>query len=127
MQMIVGTNTVDILETASFWALEFKAFIKDNMRPGLKPFLGVGYGNYTTTSSLSVIPASGSITEDETTATIPFTLLSGGFDYTFGFGGVRLEVGTTTGKRTDLESSSTYYASYDYTGSIFNFSVYSFF
>jgi len=127
LELTVGTNTIQALETASYWALDFKAFMRDNMRPGMKPFLGVGYGNYTTTSTLSVIPASGAVTEDETAATIPFTVLSAGFDYTFGFGGFRLEAGMTTGKRTDLESSSTYYASYDYTGAILNFSVYSFF
>ena len=127
LEMVVGTNTIQSLEMASYWELEFKAFIKDNMQPGFKPFLGVGYGNYTTNSTLSIIPASGSITEDQTTATIPFTVLSAGFDYTFGFGGFRLESGLTTGKRTDLESSTAYYASYDYTGAIINFSVYSFF
>lgn len=126
-QITVGTNNLEVLETASFWALEFRAYFEDHLRPGIKPFLGVGYGNYTATSTIKVIPTSGSVTEDETTATIPFTSLSAGADYTFGFGGVRLELGQSTGKRSDLESSSTYYATYDYTASIVGISVYSFF
>lgn len=122
----LGSNDVKILEQASFFSLEFKAYMKDNIRPGLKPFLGVSYGQYTTTSTLSVI-SSGTATEDETTATIPFTVLSAGSDYTFGFGGIRLEFGISTGERDDLESSDTYFANYDYSGSILGISVYSFF
>lgn len=127
LSLNVGSNSIQALETASFWSLDFKAFVRDHTRPGLKPFLGVGYGNYTTQSTLSVIPASGSVSEDKTGATIPFTTLSAGMDYTFGMGGFRLEGAISTGKRTDLESSSTYFATYDFTGAIFNFSVYSFF
>ncbi len=127
MSMTVGTNKVEILETASFWEFEFKAFVRDNLRPGFKPFLGVGWGTYTAASTLSIIPSSGTNTEENTSASIPFTVLSMGFDYVFGFGGCRLEGGMTSGKRTDLKGSSTYYATYDYNGAIVNFSVYSFF
>ncbi len=127
MSMQVGTNTLEILENASFWSLEFRAFVKDNLRPGLKPFLGVSYGNYSVTSTITILPTGGSKTEDQTAATIPFTMLSAGADYTFGFGGVRAEIGQVTGKRNDLESSSTYYGSYNYDGSILGISVYSFF
>lgn len=127
LALTVGSNAIQSLETASFWSLDFKAFVRDHTRPGLKPFLGVGYGNYTTQSTLSIIPSSGSVSEDKTKATIPFTVLSAGMDYTFGMGGFRLEGAISTGKRTDLESSSTYFATYDFTGAIFNFSVYSFF
>jgi hypothetical protein len=127
MQMLVGTNTLEILENASFWALEFKAFVKDNLRPGIKPFLGVSYGNYSVVSTISILPTTGSVTEDQTGATIPFTTLSAGADYTFGLGGIRAEVGQVTGKRNDLEGSSTYYASYNYDGTVIGISVYSFF
>lgn len=127
LSLTVGSNTIQALEAASFWSLDFKAFVRDHTRPGLKPFLGVGYGNYTTQSTLSVISGSGTVAEDKTGATIPFTSLSAGMDYTFGMGGFRLEGAISTGKRTDLDSSSTYFATYDYTGAIFNFSVYSFF
>ncbi len=127
MQMQVGTNTLEILENASFWALEFRAFVKDNLRPGIKPFLGVSYGNYSVVSTINILPTTGSKSEDQTGTTIPFTQLSAGVDYTFGFGGVRAEVGQVTGKRNDLESSSTYYASYNYDGSVVGISVYSFF
>jgi hypothetical protein len=127
MEASVGTNDLEILETASFWSLEFRAFVKDNIRPGLKPFLGVTYGNYSVKSVITIIPSTGTTTEEETAATIPFTMLSFGADYTFGFGGVRLEVGQSTGKRNDLEGSSTYRTTYNYDGSVVGISVYSFF
>lgn len=126
-ELEVGTSTLKVLETASFWALEFRAYISDNLNPGFKPFMGVSYANYTVKSAISILPASGSITEDETSASIPVTVLSFGADYTFGFGGIRLEIGQATGKRNDLESSTDYYASYIYDGSIIGISVYSFF
>ena len=127
METTVGTNDLEILETASFWSLEFRAFVKDNIRPGLKPFLGVAYGNYSVNSTITIIPSAGAETEEETSATIPFTMLSFGADYTFGFGGIRLEVGQTTGKRNDLDGSDTYRVTYNYDGSIVGISVYSFF
>ncbi len=127
MEMKVGTSDLEILESATFWSLEFRAFVRDNIRPGLKPYLGVSYGNYTVKSVITIIPETGATTEEETSATIPFTMLAFGADYTFGFGGIRLEFGQTTGKRNDLEGSATYYASYDYDGSVVGISVYSFF
>ncbi|MBU3914582.1 hypothetical protein KKA14_03525 [bacterium] len=122
-----GTNTLDVLETASFWSLDFKAFFRDNMRPGLKPFLGVSYGNYSLSSAITISPAAGSSSEETTTATIPVTILSTGFDYVFGFAGVRIEVGQSTGSRNDPDGSSTYRAAYQYGGLISSVSVYSFF
>ncbi len=128
MDVTIGTSTVNILETASFWSMDFKAFFKDHMRPGFKPFLGVSYGNYTVKSTLTTTTTgSATTTEDNTAATIPVTVLSGGFDYIFGFGGVRLEAGQVTGSRNDLDSSSTYRASYQYGGSTLGISVYAFF
>ena len=127
METTIGTNELEILETASFWALEFRAFVKDNIRPGLKPFLGVAYGNYSVNTTITIIPTAGSETEEETSATIPYTMLSVGADYTFGFGGIRLEAGQTTGKRNDLEGSDTYRVTYNYDGSVVGISVYSFF
>ena len=127
MDIEVGTTQLEILESASFWALEFRAFVEDNLRPGLKPFLGVSYGNYSVTSTITIVPATGTTSEETTTATIPYTMLSGGADYTFGFGGVRLEIGQATGQRNDLEGSDTYYASYNYDGSIVAISVFVFF
>lgn len=125
--MQVGTSSLEVLENATFWSLEFRAYVKDNISTGLKPFLGVSYGNYSVTSTITVIPLTGSTSEEQTTATIPFTMLSAGADYTFGFGGVRLEAGQVTGKRNDLESSSVYYAAYNYNGSVVGISVYAFF
>jgi hypothetical protein len=126
-EMQVGTSSLEVLENATFWALEFRAFAKDNISTGLKPFLGVSYGNYTVTSTITIIPTTGSTSEEQTGATIPYTMLSAGADYTFGFGGIRIEAGQVTGKRNDLESSSVYYAAYNYNGSIVGISVYSFF
>ncbi len=127
METTIGTDDLEILETASFWSLEFRAFVRDNIRPGLKPFLGVAYGNYSVNSTITIIPTAGTESEEDTSATIPFTMLSLGADYTFGFGGIRLEAGQTTGRRNDLDSSDTYRVTYNYDGSVVGISVYSFF
>ena len=132
MALTLDNNKIDVLEKVTLFMLDFKAFFKDHTSSGLKPFIGVGYGQYNVSSSISVT-ASGSTTTQEdkqtTKVTIPVTSLNFGFDYFTDFGGIRLEGGLLTGNRSDLSNSDSdgYKAKYQASGATASVGVYSFF
>lgn len=119
-------NTVTTVENTTMFTLDFKAFFKDHMMNGFKPFMGVAFGTYAPSSTVTTIEATGN-TEGTTTASVPITSLSVGFDYVLDFGGVRFEAGAVNGKRRDLEGHDTYTANYQYDGSAVSIGVFSFF
>jgi hypothetical protein len=121
MEMTVGTTDLNVEEITSYWLLDVKAYQKDHVSGGLKPFLSVGFGNMTVTSTIT----QGSTTDTtETTAIIPITTLSGGIDYFMDAGGFRLEVGLMTGEKADQESHDDYKANYKLAGSYGNIGVF---
>ena len=124
--MLVDSEVVDILETTSFAAFDFKAYFKDHTSPGIKPYLGVGFGNYTATTTVTQVSTTTN-TEGTTTATVPVTMLNVGFDFVSEFGGMRFDVGMISGTRRDRESHDSFDAKYDYTGQAVSIGVFSFF
>jgi len=122
----LDSNTVTVLEKTSMTTFDFKAFFKDHMQNGMKPFLGVSFGTYAPKSTITTIATAGN-TEGSTAASVPITGLSFGFDYILDFGGVRVEGFSITGKRRDLTGHDTYIANYRYDGSALSVGVYSFF
>ena len=132
MEFNIDGSKVDVLEKVTMIMLDFKAYFKDHSANGLKPYIGVGYGQYQVDSKISVT-ASGSATteEDKQTvkATIPVTAINVGFDYFTDFGGIRAEGGVITGSRNDLSNSDSdgYKAKYQASGFVASIGVYSFF
>jgi hypothetical protein len=114
LEFNLGTNDIKVEETASYQALEFKTYGTKHWKEGFKPYLAVGYGMLTTTSTVSIESDAGAESEETTTATIPLKSWCIGFDYILWSIILRMEIGQTNGKRIDLESSTTYQAEYDY-------------
>ncbi|OGG96440.1 MAG: hypothetical protein A2508_00770 [Candidatus Lambdaproteobacteria bacterium RIFOXYD12_FULL_49_8] len=126
LDMWIDGNTVSIVEKTVLTSFDFKAYFKDHSSSGLKPYLGVGFGNLVSSSVVTTIAASGN-TEGNTSATVPTTTLNLGADYLLEFGAVRFDFGTTTGRRRDLDGHTTYKALYKMDGASFSVGVYSFF
>ncbi|MDT8445957.1 MAG: hypothetical protein RRB13_03540 [bacterium] len=124
-QTVDGTSVTTVEKTA-MTTLDFKAYFKDHLQNGMKPFLGVAFGTYTPASTVTTLAATGN-TEGNTTASVPITSLSAGFDYVLDFGGVRAEVGSVSGKRRDLSGHDTYSANYQFDGTSIAIGVFSFF
>ena len=128
LEMNVGTNSIDAIEKTNYTAFDFKAFFKEHTRPGLKPFLGVGFGTYTVATTMDVTAASATTSSEDTTGvSIPVTLLNAGFDYAMMNSGIRFEMNQVTGSRKDIESSDTYKANYRVDGTSIGIAVYSHF
>lgn len=125
MDLTVGSNDLSVEETTSYWLIDVKAYQKDHISGGLKPFLGVGFGNMTVTSTITENSSSSTETETtDTSAIIPITTISGGIDYFMDAGGFRLEAGFITGEKSDLESHDDYKANYKLAGSYGNIGVF---
>ncbi len=124
MELELGTTTLNVEETTSYWLLDVKAYHKDHMSGGLKPFLAVGFGNMSITSTITDSSSSETDETSETSASVPITTLSGGVDYFMNAGGFRLEGGLITGEKSDLESNDSYSANYQMTGGYVNIGVF---
>ena len=127
IEFSIGTNELNVVEATALTIIDFKAFFKDHSRPGFKPYIGVGFGQYTMASTISTTDSTGSTSDSTTEAVVPVTILNLGADYFRDFGGFRLNVGVVSGKRNDLTSNDTYQATYQATGVVFGISVYSLF
>lgn len=114
MNIKLGNDEVNIKETASYQALEFKSYGTKHRKSGFKPYLAVSYGMLSTTSSITTKPSAGAATEDETKAVIPIKAWCLGVDYLLWKLAFRLEIGQSNGDRIDRESSDTYQATYDF-------------
>ncbi len=114
MNIDLGTDEINIRETASYQAIEIKSYGTNHRKSGFKPYLAVSYGMLSTSSSITTKPASGATSEDETKAVIPIKAWCLGIDYILWKLAFRLEFGQTNGERIDRESSDTYQASYDF-------------
>lgn len=114
MNIELGTDEVNIKETASYQALEIKSYATTHRKGGFKPYLAVSYGMLSTTSSITIKPVAGATTEDETKAVVPIKAWCLGIDYILWKLAFRLEIGQSNGDRLDRESSDTYQAIYDF-------------
>ena len=126
MDLNLDGNTVSVVETTALASFDFKAYFKNHESPGMKPYLGVGFGTLTSSSEVTTITSTSNDTGN-TSATVPITTLNFGFDYMMEFGAVRVDLGTTSGRRRDLEGHSDYKALYQMDGTSVAIGVYSFF
>ena len=125
-----GNADINIEETATLAALDFKAYFADHKRGGMKPYIGVTTGTVTPTSLVNITTSTNNSTTTTTETTgiaVPVTLLNFGIDYTVGYAGVRVEAGMITGAKTDHVGSDTYQAAYTYNGGNFAIGVFSHF
>jgi len=121
MTIAVGSETLEVVEQSTLILLHFKAYHKDHSAGGIKPYLGVGVGSLSVSSTIT---SATDTTGSTTSATIPITVISAGLDYFWESGGFRVEVGYLTGERSDLEGHDTYAAKYQATGSTGSIGVY---
>ena len=131
METTIDDNELVILEAVTLFNLDVKAYFSDHLLPGFKAFLGVAFGNYTVTSTVTTTSTNDdgttTSTEGQTTATVPITVMNVGFDLMSDFGGIRIAAGLPTGKRNDFEGHTEYKAAYDYSGAVVTIGVFSFF
>ncbi|NQU64599.1 MAG: hypothetical protein HQ517_10005 [SAR324 cluster bacterium] len=117
LQLEIGSDTYEIIESSTYYLLDFKSYFFTYSDRGLNPYFGVSQGTFSIQSEITKTDSTGTETNGSTKAEIPTNFLTVGMEYSMENTGFKLEYSLLRGKRNDSISYSGHKATYSLVGS----------
>ena len=113
LELTLGTDAYEIIETTTFYSLDFKSYFFNYNDRGLNPYVGISQAYFSSQSDITKTNASGTETTGSTKATIPTNFLTIGIGYSMDKTGIQVEYSLLREKRNDTTGYSGHKATYD--------------